>query len=178
MATKTSANKPARSNKATRSTPAAKGPIRIPASRKAAAKGGSRSDGAASAFRSKLALANVADGAKNIKQVLRAVERLAKQLGKLDEAGVKLEQPVARNVAMLVTSDAKAAKRFGMEEKRGGAKKAGAQKAGGPKADAQTAGGKKAAGRKAGAKSAKPGKPAKAGAQSEGPDMGTGDQAA
>lgn len=130
MATKTTPSRKTGPTKAARSTAAGKAPARAPASRKAATKGAGRAEGAASTFRTKLPLANLADGAKNIKQVLRAVERLAKQLAKMDEAGVKLEQPVARNVAMLATSDAKAAKRFGMEEKRGGGARKAAQKGG------------------------------------------------
>lgn len=122
MATKTTTSKTNRSAKA--AAPAARAPAR----------GNAKAPTAM--YRSKLALGNVADGAKNIKQALRAVERLAKQLAKLDAAGVKLEQPVARNVAMLVTSDAKAARRFGMDEKRGGAKKTSAQKAGSKNAGA------------------------------------------
>jgi hypothetical protein len=74
---------------------------------------------AAATFRTKIDLANLAVGAKTVKQLARAVARLSKTLAKMDDSGaVKLEQPVTAKGAHLATIDAKAAKRFGMEEGR------------------------------------------------------------
>jgi hypothetical protein len=89
-----------------------------PAAKKAAAKKAAQPVTAAT-FRTKIDLANLAVGAKTVKQLARAVTKLAQTLAKMDENGaVKLEQPVTAKGALLATTDAKAAKRFGMEEGR------------------------------------------------------------
>ena len=74
---------------------------------------------AAATFRMKIDLANLAVGAKTLKQFARAVAKLAQTLSKMDGSGaVQLEQPVTAKGAHLATTDAEAAKRFGMEEGR------------------------------------------------------------
>ncbi len=74
---------------------------------------------AAAVYRLKVDLANLAVGAKTLKQLSRAVGKLAQTLTKMEDAGaVSLEQPVTAKGAHLATTDAKAAKRFGMEEGR------------------------------------------------------------
>jgi hypothetical protein len=74
---------------------------------------------AAATFRTKIDLANLAVGAKTVKQLARAMAKLAQTLSRMDESGaVQLEQPVTAKGAHLATTDAKAAKRFGMEEGR------------------------------------------------------------
>jgi hypothetical protein len=101
---------------------------------------------------------NLAVGAKTVKQLARAVAKLAQTLSKMDESGaVQLEQPVTAKGAHLATTDAKAARRFGMEEGRAprGAKTAApaAKKtAGAVKATKTPAPAKKAAAKKAAAK--------------------------
>lgn len=88
-----------------------------PAAKKTAAK--AAQPAAASTFRVKIDLAALAIGAKTIKQLSRAVNKLAQTLAKMEDAGsVSLEAPVTGKVASLVTQDAKAARRFGMEEGR------------------------------------------------------------
>jgi hypothetical protein len=105
-------------------------------------------------FRTKIDLANLAVGAKTVKQLARAVAKLSQTLAKMDDSGaVKLEQPVTAKGAHLATTDAKAAKRFGMEEGRAprGAKTAApaAKKAAGTVKAAETlAPAKKAAAKK------------------------------
>ena len=74
---------------------------------------------AAATFHTKIDLANLAVGAKTVKQLARAVAKLPQTLDKMNESGaVKLEQPVTAKGALLATTDAKAAKRLGMEEGR------------------------------------------------------------
>ncbi|WP_298232880.1 hypothetical protein [uncultured Azohydromonas sp.] len=88
-----------------------------PAAKKTAAK--ATPPAAAATFRVKIDLAALAIGAKTIKQLARAVNKLAQTLAKMEDAGsVSLEAPVTGKVASLVTQDAKAARRFGMEEGR------------------------------------------------------------
>jgi hypothetical protein len=103
---------------------------------------------AASTFRLKVDLANVAVGAKTIKQLSRAVGKLAQTLTKMEDAGgVSLEAPVTGKAVNLVTQDAKLARRFGMEEGRAPrgaktaapAKKAAAKKAAAKKTRTQAA---------------------------------------
>ncbi|MDZ5455076.1 histone [Azohydromonas lata] len=89
-----------------------------PVAKKAAAKSAAQPVAAAT-FRTKIDVANLAVGAKTVKQLARAFAKLAQTLAKMDESGaVKLEQPVTAKGAHLATTDAKAAKRFGMEEGR------------------------------------------------------------
>ena len=113
---------------------------------------------AAATFRTKIDLANLAAGAKTVKQLARAVAKLAQTLARMDEGGaVQLEQPVTAKGAHLATTDAKAAKRFGMEEGRAprGAKTAAPaakKSAGATLASATPAPVKKAAAKKAAAK--------------------------
>jgi hypothetical protein len=127
-----------------------------PAAKKAAAK--AAQPAAAATFRTKIDLANLAVGAKTVKQLSRAVSKLALTLSKMEAAeGVRLETPVTAKGANLVTEDAKLAKRFGMEEGRAprGAKTAtpAAKKtAGSTQASATPAPAKKAAAKKAAAK--------------------------
>jgi hypothetical protein len=113
----------------------------------------------AATFRTKIDLANLAVGAKTVKQLSRAVNKLAQTLAKMETAeGIKLETPVTAKGANLVTQDAKVAKRFGMEEGRAprgaktaapAAKKAAAAApAAGTPAPAKKAAGKKAAAKK------------------------------
>jgi hypothetical protein len=97
----------------------------------------------ASEFRRNVPLAGFADGATTLLQVARAADKLAQQLHKMYAAGVKLEAPIARNTAMVVTSDAKVAGKFELQEKRGRAagknapaKKAAGKNAGAPSAEA------------------------------------------
>ena len=74
---------------------------------------------AAAVYRLKVDLANLAVGAKTLKQLSRAVNKLAQTLTKMEDAGaVSLEQPVTAKGAHLSTQDAKLARRFGMEEGR------------------------------------------------------------
>jgi hypothetical protein len=74
---------------------------------------------AAATYRLKIDLANLAIGAKTVKQFSRAVGKLAQTLAKMEDAGgVSLEVPVTAKAASLVTQDAKLARRFGMEEGR------------------------------------------------------------
>ena len=74
---------------------------------------------AATTFRTKIDLANLAVGARTVKQLARAMAKLAQTLSRMDESGaVQLEQPVTARGAHLATTDAKTAKRFGMEEGR------------------------------------------------------------
>jgi hypothetical protein len=110
----------------------------------------------AAVYRLKVDLANLAVGAKTLKQLSRAVGKLAQTLAKMEEGGnVSLEQPVTAKGAHLSTQDAKLARRFGMEEGRAprGAKTAApaAKKASGA-AQAAAAPAKKAAAKKAAAK--------------------------
>jgi hypothetical protein len=127
-----------------------------PVAKKAASK--AAQPPAAATFRTKIDLANLAVGAKTVKQLSRAVAKLAQTLAKMEAAeGVKLETPVTARGANLVTSDAKLAKRFGMEEGRAprGAKTAApaAKKtSGATQAAATPAPAKKAASKKAAAK--------------------------
>ncbi|WP_298236368.1 histone [uncultured Azohydromonas sp.] len=113
---------------------------------------------AAATFRTKIDLASLAVGAKTVKQLARAVGKLAQTLSRMDESGaVRLEQPVRAKGAHLATTDAKAAKRFGMEEGRAprGAKTAAPaakKRAGATQAATTPAPAKKAAGKKAAAK--------------------------
>jgi hypothetical protein len=113
---------------------------------------------AAAVYRLKVDLANLAVGAKTLKQFSRAVNKLAQTLTKMEDAGaVSLEQPVTAKGANLSTQDAKLARRFGMEEGRAprGAKTAApaAKKtAGATQAAATPAPTKKAAAKKAAAK--------------------------
>jgi hypothetical protein len=112
-------------------------------------------------YRLKVDLANLAVGAKTLKQFSRAVNKLAQTLTKMEDAGnVSLEQPVTAKGAHLSTQDAKLARRFGMEEGRAprGAKTAApaAKKASGAaQAAAAPAPAKKAAAKKAAAKKAR-----------------------
>jgi hypothetical protein len=112
----------------------------------------------AAVYRLKVDLANLAVGAKTLKQLSRAVNKLAQTLTKMEDAGaVSLEQPVTAKGAHLSTQDAKLARRFGMEEGRAprGAKSAApaAKKtAGATQASAKPAPAKKAAAKKAAAK--------------------------
>lgn len=112
----------------------------------------------AAMYRLKVDLANIAVGAKTVKQLSRAVGKLAQTLAKMDDAGsVSLEAPVTGKAANLVTQDAKVARRFGMEEGRAprGAKTAApaAKKTSGAvQASATPAPAKKAAAKKAAAK--------------------------
>ena len=88
-----------------------------PVARKAAAKVAQPS--AAATFRLRIDLANLAVGAKTVKQLTRVVNKLAQTLTKMEDAGsVSLEVPVTGKIASLVTQDAKAARRFGMEQGR------------------------------------------------------------
>jgi hypothetical protein len=109
-------------------------------------------------YRLKVDLANLAVGAKTLKQLSRAVNKLAQTLTKMEDGGaVSLEQPVTAKGAHLTTTDAKLARRFGMEEGRAprGAKTAAptAKKtAGATQAAATPAPAKKAAAKKASAK--------------------------
>jgi hypothetical protein len=127
-----------------------------PVARKAAAKAAQPAP--AATFRTKIDLANLAVGAKTVKQLSRVVNKLAQTLSKMEAAeGLKLEAPVTAKGANLVTQDAKLAKRFGMEEGRAprGAKTAvpAAKKtAGATQASATPAPAKKAAAKKAAAK--------------------------
>ncbi|WP_211235031.1 hypothetical protein [Azohydromonas australica] len=110
----------------------------------------------AAVYRLKVDLANLAVGAKTLKQLSRAVGRLAQTLTRMEEGGnVSLEQPVTAKGAHLSTQDAKLARRFGMEEGRAprGAKTAApaAKKASGA-TQAAAAPAKKAAAKKAAAK--------------------------
>ncbi|WP_211235012.1 hypothetical protein [Azohydromonas australica] len=110
----------------------------------------------AAVYRLKVDLANLAVGAKTLKQLSRAVGKLAQTLTRMEEGGnVSLEQPVTAKGAHLSTQDAKLARRFGMEEGRAprGAKTAApaAKKASGA-AQAAAAPAKKAAAKKAAAK--------------------------
>jgi hypothetical protein len=74
---------------------------------------------AAATYRLKIDLANLAIGAKTVKQFSRAVGKLAQTLTKMEDAGgVSLETPVTGKAVSLVTQDAKLARRFGMEEGR------------------------------------------------------------
>jgi hypothetical protein len=74
---------------------------------------------AAAVYRLKVDLANLAVGAKTLKQFSRAVNKLAQTLTRMEDGGaVSLEQPVTAKGAHLATTDTKAAKRFGMEEGR------------------------------------------------------------
>jgi hypothetical protein len=74
---------------------------------------------AAATFRLKVDLANLAVGAKTVKQLSRAVNKLAQTLTKMEDGGgVSLEAPVTGKAVNLVTQDAKLARRFGMEEGR------------------------------------------------------------
>ncbi|WP_211235094.1 hypothetical protein [Azohydromonas australica] len=143
---------------------------KIPASKKASAKAApakvaraAKTTQAATApatpaavYRLKVDLANLAVGAKTLKQLSRAVGKLAQTLTRMEEgANVSLEQPVTAKGAHLATTDAKLARRFGMEEGRAprGAKTAApvAKKASGA-AQAAAAPAKKAAAKKAAAK--------------------------
>ncbi|WP_051241931.1 hypothetical protein [Azohydromonas australica] len=111
---------PTRKTAATNKAPAKKAAAKksAPVAKKAAAKKVPQPVAAAT-FRTKIDLANLAVGAKTVKQFARAVAKLAQTLAKMDESGaVQLEQPVTVRGAHLATSDAKAAKRFGMEEGR------------------------------------------------------------
>jgi hypothetical protein len=91
----------------------------VPVAKKAAAKKAPQPVAAVATFRTKIDLANLAVGAKTVKQLARAVAKLSQTLVRMDESGaVKLEQPVTAKGAHLATTDAKAAKRFGMEEGR------------------------------------------------------------
>ncbi|WP_084150801.1 hypothetical protein [Azohydromonas australica] len=109
----------------------------------------------------KIDLANLAVGAKTVKQLSRAVGKLAQTLTKMEDGGgVSLEAPVTGKAVNLVTQDAKLARRFGMEEGRAprGAKTAApaAKKAAGAaQAAATPAPAKKAATKKAAAKKAR-----------------------
>jgi hypothetical protein len=129
-----------------------------PVAKKAAAKKAPQPVAAAATFRTKIDLANLAVGAKTVKQFARAVAKLAQTLARMDENGaVKLEQPVTAKGAHLATTNAKAAKRFGMEEGRAprGAKTAApaAKKASGAAKAAETpAPAKKASAKKVAAK--------------------------
>jgi hypothetical protein len=130
-----------------------------PAAKKAAGKNAVQPVAAAT-FRTKIDLANLAVGAKTVKQLARAVTKLSQTLAKMDESGaVKLEQPVTAKGALLATTDAKAAKRFGMEEGRAprAAKTAAHAKkiAGVTQTAAAPAPAKKAAAKKAAAKKAR-----------------------
>jgi hypothetical protein len=130
---------------------------------------------AAVTFRTKIDLANLAVDAKTVKQLARAVAKLAQTLARMDESGaVKLEQPVTAKGAHLATTDAKAAKRFGMEEGRAprGAKTAApaAKKSAGAKVAETPAPAKKAAAKKAAAKTRVQAKPADAVPVSEAAD--------
>lgn len=109
----------------TRKAPAAKksasarsSTAKAPSAKKAARNAAIEGAPVAQVFRSKVSLAALADGAKNIKQLARAVEKLAGQLAKMEAAGVTLEVPVARGTAHLSTNDTKLARRFGLEAGR------------------------------------------------------------
>ena len=117
-----------------------------------------------STFRLKIDLANLAVGARTLKQLSRAVSKLAQTLAKMEEAGgVALEIPVTAKGANLATQDAKLARRFGMEEGRAPraaktaapAAKSAVAAAEAPAA-AKKAATKKAAAKKASAKTAAP----------------------
>jgi hypothetical protein len=111
---------PTRKTAATNKVPAKKAAAKkpVPVAKKTAAKEAPQPVAAAT-FRTKIDLANLAIGAKTVKQLARAVAKLAQTLAKMDESGaVSLEQPVTAKGAHLATTDAKAAKRFGMEEGR------------------------------------------------------------
>jgi hypothetical protein len=113
---------------------------------------------AAAVYRLKVDLANLAVGAKTLKQFSRAVNKLAQTLTKMEDGGaVSLEQPVTAKGAHLATTDAKLARRFGMEEGRAprGAKTAtptAKKTAGATQASATPAPAKRAAAKKASAK--------------------------
>jgi hypothetical protein len=122
------------------------------------ARGAAEPAAAAAVYRLKVDLANLAVGAKTLKQFSRAVNKLAQTLTKMEDGGaVSLEQPVTAKGAHLATTDAKLARRFGMEEGRAprGAKTAApaAKKtSGATQAAATPAPAKKAAAKKAAAK--------------------------
>jgi hypothetical protein len=130
---------------------------------------------ATATFRTKIDLANLTVGAKTVKQLARAMTKLSQTLAKMDESGaVKLEQPVTAKGALLATTDAKAAKRFGMEEGRAprAAKTAApaAKKSAGAKVAETSAPAKKAAAKKAAAKTRVQAKPAEAAPVAEAAD--------
>ena len=116
---------------------------------------------ATATYRTKIDLANLAVDAKTVKQLARAVTKLAQTLAKMDESGaVRLEQPVTAKGAHLATTDTKAAKRFGMEEGRAPrtaktAAPAAKKTSGATQAAATPVPAKKAAAKKAAAKKAR-----------------------
>jgi hypothetical protein len=127
----------------------------------------------ATVYRLKVDLASLAVGAKTLKQLSRAVNKLAQTLTKMEDAGaVSLEQPVTAKGVHLATTDAKLARRFSMEEGRAprGAKTAapaakktpGATQVSATPAPAKKAAAKKAAAKKTRAQTTPPDEPSAA----------------
>jgi hypothetical protein len=100
-----------------------------------AKKAGAKQAGETTTFRGKVALAGFADGSTTVKQAAKATEKVAQTLRAMSDAGAKLESPVGRNVAVVTTTDAKLAKKFGLVP----VKAATAKKAAGAKPTAKKA---------------------------------------